>query len=78
MTDLHRRLMALAVELTERGDRDLAKWIVKHVAGEQRAESRRRGNRQARRRKVRVVGAGGRESTAWIAAGKLREGKEKE
>ena len=33
-TELHRRLMAMALELTRRGDEDLAAWIQKHVAEE--------------------------------------------
>jgi hypothetical protein len=48
-TELHRRLMALALELTHQGDEDLAAWIQKWIAHEQR-ESKK----QPKRRGVKV------------------------
>jgi len=54
-TELHRRLMALALELTRRGDEDLAAWIQKHVAEEQRAAKRRPERRGV---KVRLASSG--------------------
>jgi hypothetical protein len=40
-TDLHTRLIALALELTRRGDQDLAAWIQKWIAHEQRESKKR-------------------------------------
>jgi len=42
-TELHKRLMLLSFELSSRGGDDLAAWIQKHVAEEQRQARRRRG-----------------------------------
>ncbi len=38
--ELHRQLMALALELTKRGDEHLATWVQKHITEEQRAAKR--------------------------------------
>jgi hypothetical protein len=54
-TELHRRLMALAVELMRRGDQDLAAWIQKWIAHEQR-EARKRPERRGM--KVRLASTG--------------------
>jgi len=54
-TELHRQLMALAFELTERGDEHLAAWIQKWIAHEQR-ESKKRPHRRGV--KVRLTSTG--------------------
>jgi hypothetical protein len=54
-TDLHTRLMAVALELTRQGDQDLAAWIQKWIAHEQR-ESKKRPRRRGM--KVRLAATG--------------------
>jgi len=54
-TELHRRLMALALELTKRGDEHLAAWVQKHIAEEQSAAKRRPSKRGV---KVRLATTG--------------------
>jgi hypothetical protein len=55
-TELHQRLMALALELQGRGDVELAAWIQKHVAGEQREAKKRPSRRGVRVRLARARG----------------------
>jgi hypothetical protein len=63
--------MALAYELQERGDSDLATWIQRHVAVEQRTGKRRRGERRTR---VRMARSGG---TAWVPEHLVKEAESK-
>jgi hypothetical protein len=69
-TQLHQRLMALALELQQRGDADLSTWIQKWIAHEQTAAKRRRGERRTR---VRLSGSG---STAWVPERLVKEAQE--
>lgn len=55
-TELHLRLMRVAFDLQKRGEEDLAAWIQKHIADEQRAASRRPSRRGM---KVRLARSGG-------------------
>jgi hypothetical protein len=59
-TELHRRLMALAFEVQQRGEADLAGWIQKWIAYEQTQGKRRRGERK---KKVRLGRSG---QWAWL------------
>jgi len=57
-TQLHRELMALALQMRQQGREEICFWIMKHVAAEQKAGKRRRGEP-----KVKVVlGGTGREA----------------
>lgn len=57
---LHLDLMALANEQRQAGRQDICQWIMKHIAQEQAASRRRRGEA---RMKVRLAKTGG---PAWI------------
>jgi len=60
MKQLHSDLMALAQVQRDLGREDICKWIMRHVAAEQKAGSRRRGEPKV---KVRLAKSG---RVAWI------------
>jgi len=64
---LHLDLMTLAQAQRELGREDICKWIVKHVAIEQQAGRRRRGEARV---KVRLARTG---QWAWIRKGALED-----
>ena len=69
-TVLHTRLMAVAFELSGRGEGDLAAWIQKWIAHEQTQGKRRR---RERKMKVRLGLSG---SEAWIPERVVKQAEE--
>ena len=65
MKQLHSDLMALAQVQRDLGREDICKWIMKHVAVEQKAGRRHRGEAKV---KVRLAQTG---QWAWIRKGAL-------
>ena len=70
MTSLHLRVSTLAQELRERGEEDLCQWIQKHIANEQQAARRPRGEAK---KKVKMKASG---AVIWVPARMIEESKE--
>ena len=70
MTNLHRRLSVIAQELRERGEEDLCQWVQKHIADEQRAAKRPRGEAK---KKATLKASG---AVIWVPARMIEESKE--